>query len=176
MEMRMCKKCGNEYPMTIEYFYCWTPVGRNIIQWCSYCRACDRERVRIKNNRKYIHKLSQPSPKQIIASRQPLMRTCKRCGTPLELNKENFYYKADLNKYEKVCLECRREAARYRYDMKNDIEMNELPGQFTNEEEKQAVFDIMKRMGWKFSNKYQRWYKEPLKNRQNVWRFPKKTA
>lgn len=180
MEIKYCPKCQQELP--IDNFYHYKNPKRNGIilsghTWIhTICLVCQNELNKARSKRK-PKKLSLPTTKQIIEARNNTKknkRICKVCNTELELNEKNFYYLKKFDRYEYQCIDCRRIISIGKRNIRDEIQAFENPGEYPSNHEKKEVFQLLKRIGWQYSESKQIWYKPGLKNKNNGWIFEKR--
>jgi predicted nucleic acid-binding Zn ribbon protein len=177
--LKYCPKCKKNLPKTEEYFFVNWKKGSG--WWCTYCRKCDAKRVAKKNKNKYVHKLKQPKPLDLIKAREAKTSCiCKHCDWEYPITLEYWNMRSDQSgKFNtSICKECNKERRATKWRATHHIEKGDgvwpimgNPGEYYSEEEKKELFDIMYSMGWIYSKITLTWYKPSLKSKNNHWNF-----
>lgn len=134
--MKICSKCGKEYPATTEYFYknSYYPDGL-----AKSCKQCDLLRMKIARDSKNKEKYEKQA-KIKAELKQKGTRICTKCGKELPATPEYFYRDArNEDGLRCECKQCQQALYAVYYENKNKEE----------KEQKQKIEQDLKQRGKK---------------------------
>jgi len=99
METRICTKCGNEYPATLEYFQKSATSKFGLKSWCKTC-SNEHENIKRKAKRE-LKEQNSIKPKDGF-------KICTKCKRELEMSDTYFHRnKNTKDGFERQCKECK---------------------------------------------------------------------
>lgn len=156
----VCKFCKVDKPQ--DCFYTYKNPGQENIHYRKMCKVCfskrEDDRYWAKKGKVKESIISLPrGPKIAPKSFTEEKQFCKGCQMDLPLS--SFYIHHQTNTIYTKCKDCHnRRARKSAYD---NMDYRSEPGEWISEEQRDIVFDILKKIGWSYNSIQNIWYKIP---------------
>jgi hypothetical protein len=186
--MKQCTKCKIEKELNQFQTYWHSTQQKNRTRGhcteCYYKQKNERKRLRTKEAnliqvsiRPEIIQPVQPELQPAILENNPNYKQCRTCQEYLELNK--FYHHKSKSKSSYLdCRKClnkkdvdksRKEREEYIRENGGSERHKQKPGEWIDEYQKEATYNILKAIGWKLNKDNGIWWKEGIKNSDGVF-------
>lgn len=175
--MRKCSKCeiDKEDNQFSTYFHS-TQNKHRTRYVCKPCINLQKKNYRESiKNRKIIQPVVQElQPEPIIVTNPIELRECKTC---FELKPRTEYYVKGTIRG--VCKQCEKDRAKQvnlekRIEQGGSLKVRIVPNTYSDEYQKEMVFNFMVRLGWVFNEENGIWWKEGIKNKDGIFNNIKK--